>query len=226
MGSYDTLPRKVASMEPTIYLIRHESTGLNDGAKKRLRGWRDVPLDEPGLKDLPKLANFFTGHQIKHVIAADLSRHTDTGLAIARKQKTTFTPTASFRPWDNTDAWGDRELNKALYREMGHYVDNPDQPLPGGKGETFGTFSRRHDDGIDKVAQYAIEHPNEPIAVITSTRGIGQTLYHFTGEKKHIAGHDAVAPGGVIKLTFDGKKWNAQPIRKDLSGTNSRVGIP
>lgn len=204
-------------MVPTFYLVRHESTGLNDGSNKRLRGWRDIPLDEQGRKDLPKLANFFAGHPIKHVIAADLQRHSETGLAIANKQKTTFTPTMSFRPWDNTPAWGERELNKSLYREMRHYVDNPDKPLPGGGGETYNTFSKRHDDGINKVSQYVMEHPEEPIAVITSTRGIGQTLKQLTGNSQHIAGHDAVAPGGVIKFTHDGKKWNHEIIRKDMT---------
>lgn len=208
--------------EPTFYIVRHESTSANNGSNKRLRGWKDFPLDELGKKDLPKLANFFTNYPIKHVISADLSRHIETGLAIARKQKTTFTPTMSFRPWDNTDAWGDRELNKALYKEMGHYIKNPDKPLPNNTGETFNKFANRHDDGINKVAQYVIEHPNEPIAVITSTRGIGEVMKQLTGDDSHIAGHDIVAPGGVIKFTYDGKKWNPQILRKDI--TNQQLG--
>lgn len=216
--------------QPTIYLARHESTALNEGAGKngaRLRGWNDVPLDEKGKSDLPKLANFFASHPIKHVVAADLQRHMDTGLAIAQKHGATFTPTASFRPWDNASgAWKDRPINRSLIQEMRWYIDHPDKPAPG--GEPFGDAHSRTTSGFDAVANYVQQNPSEPTAIVVSTRGIGSILHHVFGDRSHIVGNDVVAPGGVLRLQHDGSKWNLAILRKGLGNKpaipNARYG--
>jgi broad specificity phosphatase PhoE len=215
---------------PTIYLTRHESTALNEGVGTkgaRLRGWNDVPLDDKGKADLPKLANFFTSNPIKHVVAGDLQRHMVTGLAIAQKHGATFTPTASFRPWNNAGgAWKDRPINRSLIREMQWYVDHPDKPAPGGEG--FGDAHSRTAAGFDAVSKYVMAHPNEPTAIVMSTRGIGSTMYHVFGDRSHIVGKDIVAPGGVIRLQHDGTKWNMAVLRKGLGNKpalpNARYG--
>lgn len=217
----------VSKSSPTVYLIRHEPTDLNDGEKPRLRGQNDVPISKDGEKDLPKLANFFTANPVKHIVAADMQRHMVTGLTIAQKHKATFTPTASFRPWDNASgAWKNRPLNKALYKEMQWYVDHPDKPAPG--GEPFADSLKRTTDGIDAVMKYVLENPTEPVGVVLSTRGVGSTLFHIYGDRSHIVGKDVIAPGGVIRLQHDGKKWNMHVMRKGLGNKpakpNARYG--
>jgi broad specificity phosphatase PhoE len=217
---------------PTIYLIRHESTGANDGSgtsdgKPHLRGWNDFPVDEPGMKDLPKLANFFTAYPIKHIVTADLQRHITTGLAIAQKHNTTFTPSMSFRPWDNASgAWKDRPINRSLTKEMRWYVDHPEKPAPG--GESFGDYHSRLAAGMDSVMEYVLAHPKEPTGIVMSTRGVGSTLYHLYGDRSHIVGNDVIAPGGVIRLQHDGQKWNMSVLRKGLGNKpaipNARYG--
>lgn len=210
---------------PTFYLVRHEDTQLNDsenGKGPRLRGWNDVPINDKGMKDLPKLANFFTAHPVKHVVTGDLQRHIDTGLAIAKKHKTTFTPTMSFRPWDNAGgAWKDRPINKSLIKEMRWYIDHPDEPAPG--GEAFNDAHSRIVDGIDSVMQYVQAHPDEPTAIVLSTRGIGSALYHIYGDRAHIVGNDVVNTGGVIRFQHDGKKWDMAVLRK---GLGNKPAIP
>src|SRR5207302_590644 len=53
-----------------LFLIRHGETPLND--ENRMRGWLDTPVDEEGLKELDKTANFLRGTPLKRLLSSDL----------------------------------------------------------------------------------------------------------------------------------------------------------
>jgi probable phosphoglycerate mutase len=130
-----------------FYLVRHGATDLNNDSNTsddRIRGWKDVPLNEEGRQTARQTAEELKSKGIKLIVASDLSRSKETADIIAKILKITPTYTEKLRPWDLGIYTG--KSTKDAIPEIKKYVDHPDKQVP--KGEAFNTFKKRAFSGI------------------------------------------------------------------------------
>ncbi len=134
----------------TLYVVRHGETALNaDGDK--IRGWKDIPLDDKGRQEAEAVGKKIAGHKIDGIITSDLIRCVETAEAIA---KATGAPilfkTMALRPWNLGDLQGRKAPE--IMPLMAHLIDNPSLEAPG--GESFNTFKTRAMDFVHTLGQY------------------------------------------------------------------------
>ena len=135
-----------------VYLIRHGSTALNseDGGGDRIRGWKDVPLSEKGIKQAEKLGTSLKDSGISVLYHSPFSRATDTAKAISETTKAPLVSTDKLKPWNMGILTG--QESKDVHPIMREYaVDKPDTPIP--EGESFNSFKSRTMDGIQEILQ-------------------------------------------------------------------------
>lgn len=196
-------------MNRTIIFIRHGSTDLNneDTSVDRLRGWKDIPLNEDGKKHAEK-----TGRELKDnppacIVTSDLKRAAETAAIIS---KITGAPvdwtTEKFRPWDVGKYAG--QLSSKAVPVLGEYVKSkPFYPIPG--GESFNTFRKRFFSGLDEALDkysgllaVVSHHRNERLlkawiaAGYPTNNAIDIKVLNAKGEK----------PGTAERITFDEEK--------------------
>ena len=136
-----------------IILVRHGSTRDNgQGAKDKIRGWSNAPLDDRGVIDAQRAAKELKGLPITLLASSDLQRAVQTAGII---QKVTgiqmATPSQFFRPW-NLGVYTGMESEKAhpVIQQMA--TEHPDQPVQG--GESFHSFERRFMHGLKLLCMH------------------------------------------------------------------------
>lgn len=150
-----------------LELIRHGSTDLNsnDTSVDRIRGHKDVPLNEEG-----KAQAAATGDQLKRnppdaLVASDLCRAKLTAQIISEKTGVPVSwVTEHFRPWDAGQLTGQK--SSMAVPIMAQFAEHrPDEPLPG--GESFHTFLGRFFIGLDEALQ---RHPQGRVGIVAHHR--------------------------------------------------------
>jgi len=156
-----------------LYLVRHAKTALNAANgedKDKIRGWKDIPLDEIGRKQAKELATEFNGIHIDKIYSSDLSRCEETAQAIAEVVDTHVESTEHLRPWHLGKYEG--KESKKIADEVRDYVENkPDTAVD--SGESFNTFSHRYLDFLQKIAQEVKD--GKTIMIVTHYRDIKLT---------------------------------------------------
>lgn len=153
---------------PTIYLIRHGNTALNDPKDERLRGWSDVPLNGEGLDHAAKSAERLREFGVRHLLASDLQRAMMTAYVIGERCSLTPKPTRGLRPWNLGD-FTEKPL-KEIITDLNYYQEFVNIRVPG--GESYAEFYRRWEDTIDRIMTLAMAHPDEPLAAVTHSRNL------------------------------------------------------
>lgn len=122
-----------------IILARHGSTDLNDNGDK-IRGWRDVPLNDHGKRQAEELGNRLKKEKFDIIISSDLKRAVQTAEAISRHTgKAIVKKTIGLRPWDLGEFTGIE--SKIVIPQLGKFIDNPNRKIP--QGESFNEFKTR-----------------------------------------------------------------------------------
>ena len=69
---------------PRVLICRHGETKLNAGGEsaERIRGWKDIPLDDNGQRQAQELAKELAVYDIREIWSSPLSRAFDTAMAI------------------------------------------------------------------------------------------------------------------------------------------------
>lgn len=152
-----------------IDLIRHGSTDLNsnDTSVDRIRGHKDIPLNEEGKKQAAITGEQMAKGQVKPdvLVSSDLCRAKLTAQIISEK---TGIPVAwitdHFRPWDAGKLTG-QTTSKAVPIMAQYAEQRPDEPLPG--GESFHTFLGRLFIGIDEALR---RHQGQRVGIVSHHR--------------------------------------------------------
>lgn len=199
-------------MNRTIIFIRHGSTDMNsdDNSVDRLRGWKDIPLNEGGKQHARDTAQLLKSDPPSKIVTSDLKRAAETAEIISR---ITGAPvvwkTQKFRPW-NVGKYAGQLSSKAVPIIGAYAKDKPFYEIPG--GESFDTFRRRFFSGLDE----ALDKYEGVIAVVSHHRcerllkawiaadyptnnGIDIKVFNQKGEK----------PGTAERMTFDEEKVDA-----------------
>lgn len=158
-----------------LILIRHGSTNLNseDTSVDRLRGWKDIPLNDEGKTEAMRTALKLRKDPPPALVSSDMQRAHDTAKIIS---KATHSPlewvTKDFRPWDVGKFAG--MVTREAIPKLEEYINNPDKVVP--EGESFNSFRTRFLGGI---AQLVREY--DEVGLVSHYRG--DRLLHAWEEK-------------------------------------------
>lgn len=186
---------------PTVLLIRHAETELNE--EKRLRSWVDVDISEKGRQETMQTAQALGNVPVSQIFHSDLSRAEQTSEILANQFFVPNTPMRELRPWD-VGKYSQFKLEE-VQDELNSYIKNPRKKIPG--GESFGDFEARWREGFQNLVAHAMQ--GQVVAGVTHSRNIATTESWLRGgehDPKHILNADSVPPSGVMAITVqDGR---------------------
>jgi broad specificity phosphatase PhoE len=173
------------------YMVRHgELQSMNSWD-----GWGDYSLNEEGLMQAEKAAQYLSFERIGRVICSDLVRTTQTG-EIILNECNVCCPQLGTDP--NLRAWmvaGFTGLQKtpANLAKFKYYCDHPDVPIPG--GESKNAFRDR----IQVVSQY-LACPIDGYPSVLAIHNSVIKCFMGVDEIK-----ECVSPGGVVAVFMNVK---------------------
>jgi broad specificity phosphatase PhoE len=190
--------------EKTIaYVLRHGDTALND--ENRYRGQKDIPLNDKGKQDANEAAEFMADKPIGQAWTSDLSRARDTAKQVLKGRRIKATPLSSLRPLDAGKYTGEKKDDHK--EDMKYFHDHTDVRIPG--GESIDGMNKRTRSPLLRAFRAGVRtgKPSLVSAHSSVIHSLGQLLHN---NHKHAL----VEPGGVVAVTFDGKKFHAKPVFK------------
>ena len=119
-----------------VFIIRHGETAFNLG-EERMRGRKDVPLSEIGLKHADEVGAALANNQIDIIYYSRLSRAKDTAMGIkkyqdkARFEEEPYLLDISFGDWEG------QKITEVLQGEIGEKWRNNPNDVIVPNGETF-----------------------------------------------------------------------------------------
>lgn len=193
----------MADEKTVAYVVRHGTTKLNE--ENRYRGQKDVPLDEKGKNDAKELAKFFADKLIGQAWTSPLSRATATAKEILKGRGIKAVPVDGLLPLDAGKFTGMKKDD--VQAAMKYYHEHTDERIPGG-GSIDGMHKRVRP-SLFKAFRAGLRSGKPSLISAHSS------VIHSLGAILH-ENHKAalVEPGGVVKVMFDGKKFNAVPVLK------------
>jgi broad specificity phosphatase PhoE len=155
-----------------LILVRHGKTKLNSGggtSAERIRGWKDVPLDQEGKEEARRLGRQFEGRPVVAIYTSPLSRAVHTAEAIGKT--TGIVPRKDFAliPWNLGYMTG--EPVKAILSEMNWHVEHEDQAVR--NGEPFANYRKRFLSFLHRKVYDAAKLPDDDLLLlVTHSRGL------------------------------------------------------
>ena len=149
-----------------IYIIRHGATAYNQesGGVDRIRGWKNVPLNDIGRKQVRELAGKLKNSGIGFIVSSDLERARETAEEIRKTTDADVIFCKKFRPWDLGEYTGQESI--AVHPIMADYAyRKPFKPIPG--GESFDGFCSRVFAGL---REYCGQYRDKTLAIVTHHR--------------------------------------------------------
>jgi broad specificity phosphatase PhoE len=165
----------------------------------------DIPLDENGKQDAKDAAKFLADKEIGQAWTSPLSRSKDTAKTILKGRGIKAVSDNGLLPLDSGKLSGkNKEKHKS---EMDYYEAHPDETIPG--GESLDDIHERARRPLLKAFRAGVR-TGKPSLVSAHA-----SILHVIGELLHGDHEAALAePGGVIEISFDGKKFHAKPVFK------------
>jgi broad specificity phosphatase PhoE len=145
---------------PIVYVVRHAQN--DDDKQGKIRGLKDLPLNEFGERQLDTVREFFRGKHVLAVITDDLSRTRQTALAVALACGCEVETDLGLRSWDLGKLEG--KSMSAHKMEIQDFKAHPDK-VPTA-GQSWGEFKRQAYDAIGRLTRKAMEG-SAPIVLVT-----------------------------------------------------------
>lgn len=196
---------------PTVFLIRHARTALNDPANERVRAYSDIPISFEGKQGLEKTAEFLKkeGYPVTRILSSPLQRTIMTAEIIAQAVGARVFPNHGLLPWNLGNLSGEPIKNAAA--QMEYYQNNPDIKVPG--GESYKDFYARWNWEFEKMLVYAETHPTEVLSGVVHSRNL-LALPSILGSKDigEVPVKGGPGPESVTKVTLSDDDWKMEVI--------------
>jgi broad specificity phosphatase PhoE len=210
-----------------VWIIRHGRTALNkDGASAgtgdRIRGWRDVPLDEEGQKQALEIAQWAVRLKPALIYTSNLQRASFVASAIGQATGAPVKSDVAFRPWDVGHFSGQSSARVAP--DLAKYVSTPDQPVP--DGESFHNFAQRALGAFTHVMGQFLQ-TKENILVVTHYRDLVLLLAWLKEKGLGVDGaefgrnHTEIPTGTAVRFFPRGDTWDFEIVPE----TGAKVGV-
>lgn len=186
-------------MTPTLFLIRHGKTPMNDPANEKIRGYSDVPLSHEGKQGIEATAKFLKdkGFPITHVMASPLQRAMMTAAIVADPRARVY-PHSGLLPWNLGD-YSEKRV-KDVAPLMDHLQSIPDLKAP--NGESYRTFYERWGDALDRMFDFVTKESDEVLVGVVHSRNL-LALPSLLGDREigDVPVKGGPHPGSVTQLT-------------------------
>ena len=181
----------MAERKYIAYVQHHGTTKFNE--QGLYTGWIDVPLDDQGVLDAEKAAEFLSSCEIDCVYSSPLCRAVRTAeIIVSRLGGRCIVECHSLFPWGIPEFWGTEK--EAFEEDLKPYVTNPSKRPKW--GETLEEFRERIADFFeDKLSCHC------PTLFVTHTSDIIALKESLTGEA---SSEKVVGPGGLVGIYEDG----------------------
>lgn len=187
---------KTDKSKGNVYLIRHGATDFNDGPE-RIRGWKDIPLNDHGRKQAQEAAKKLKGKGITEMYMSDLKRTKETADIIAKALKVKVNRTGNaFRPWHLGEFEG--KSIKDVIKQINKLIDTEKKSPK--EGESFAEFKDRYLHNLNLLIMMA-RHKGINIGVAT----------HFRNLKAAVAWSKKGYPDDYSVDTAEMKKDDLEP---------------
>lgn len=157
-------------MNPTVLLIRHGETSLNDPKNEKLRGYSDIPLSVDGERNV-KLASQWLADQklpITKILSSPLQRAIMTASIIAEPYQAKVTPCNGLLPWNLGKLTG--QPIKTAAKQLDYYQEYPDLKIP--EGESYRKFYERWADALDNMLEWTEKNLDMPLVGTVHSRNL------------------------------------------------------
>lgn len=207
---------KHSSSVPTLIIVRHGETNLNSKERgERIRGWKDVPLNEHGKKQATEAGKKLAKYKIYKALVSDLGRTIDTAESILKwHPEVKLEPTKHLRPWDLGNLTGGA-VSDAIPMMIKH-IKNENDFIPG-SSETFAEFLKRCLKEFKRAAEEAKAHPEKGAVLLVAhsrnTRVAAGWMLAGGKDNMHISKKplldkpDVTPPGGFMVLKWRDNHW-------------------
>lgn len=214
-------------MEPGVYLIRHPKTALNTDGRSpdKIRGWKDVPLDGDGKKQVPAIASFIARVKPVKIYSSDLERALVPAKEASKRTGVPLEKDKQFRPWNLGKLQGSSAA--AAVPVIKEHVKNPSEPVP--DGESFNAYRDRYVGALKKVLNEYLR-TDETVVIVSHFRNLkfaeawlakgasGKEIDEKVFEK------DDVPTGGIMRVFRKAGRW-AYEMLESPSISEGKVGI-
>lgn len=195
-------------MIPTVLLVRHAETALNDPENEKVRGYSDVPIDHEGTEKTEEIGKFLRKFPVVHILCSPLQRSVMTGSIIANQVGAKVQPNRGLLPWNLGD-YTEQPIQEVASK-MDYLQEYPDIKAP--NGESYRQFYDRWTECLEHMLEYAEDHRQECLVGICHSRNL-LALPSILGSK-HIG--DVPVKGGpkpasVTRVYKDGS-WKFEVI--------------
>jgi len=189
------------------YFVRHGTTDLNESNK--FRGPLDPPLDDRGIDDAHKAADFFSGVKLSDGFSSDKQRAQTTARAVLEPKGLNYTPDPNLRSWNVGYLAGE---DKATHQDdIEYFQRHPDEQIP--NGESLNQFKARVKKPILNSIQAGISKGTPSLTVAHSSI-LKEVSSLVTGDHNK----ENVDPGGIIAVHHDGKKFGVKALLNKRTG--------
>ena len=195
-------------MTPTVLLVRHAETALNDPENERIRGYSDVPIDHEGIAKTEEIGKFLKDFPVIHILASPLQRAMMTASIIAKHTSATVAPNRGLLPWNLGD-YTEQPI-KEVASKMDYLQEYPDIKAP--NGESYRQFYDRWTEALENMLSYAEKHQQEALVGVVHSRNL-LALPSILGSKKigDVPVKGGPAPASVTKVHKNGS-WKFEVI--------------
>lgn len=202
-------------MKPTLYLIRHGDTDLNDPKDEKFRAWTDVPLNRLGVEDAETAAVHLRLHTIDRpvyrVVASDLQRTVMTGHIVKDELQVEMRLERGLRPWNLGETFTGKSV-KEHAAELNKYQDNPTRKIPG--GESYQEFYDRYSETLKRLLAWTEKHPDKPLVAVTHSRNL-LALPTIVANRPvgDVPVKGGPAPAEIVRLCKEGDSWKVEKVK-------------
>jgi broad specificity phosphatase PhoE len=199
-----------------LILVRHGHTGLNQpGKNERLRAWKDIPLDEQGLREAAMIAERLEGESVDFICTSDLQRARQTAQAVSAATGAPVIATESLRPW-NLGTLAGKRVSDCL-DILSQLQKFPDRKAP--DGESLREFFHRYSVHLRALMAIA-ERSRRCIVIVTHVRNfLAAPLVLAGGDAHRIPVKGGPRTGSVLVMEKRGREWDISALPEPAEAT-------
>jgi broad specificity phosphatase PhoE len=188
-----------------LILVRHGKTVLNSlDDEERLRGWKDIPLDEQGLREAKQTAQRVAQHPVHRIYCSDLYRARQTAKAVVHATQAPIVYTSKLRPWNLGSLAGQRV--KDILPTLLQLEVDLEMPAPG--GESFIAFYVRYSRKLMELAELADRCQTYVVAVTHHRNLLAAPTILQGGDKTKIPVRGGAKTGSLLWVERKVSAWN------------------
>ena len=186
-----------------LYLIRHGETDYN--SELRFQGQIDIPLNQKGIEQAEKVADFFKDIPLQTIYTSTLQRARTTAEIIGKAkgiepQETDALREMSFGIWENMNS---KDIQKNYAKEWKDFFASPaSTTIP--KGESMSDVQKR---AYPVVQQILDEHPEGDVAFVAHGGIIRVLICTMLGLDLNRAWHLHVGNASITCFYYWGRSY-------------------